>query len=226
MAAYGTTHLVMLGVFVGGVVGVVLLGRARRGRGPGDPVTRTYAVLVPIAPVIVLVVDVVGDFDLGVTLPLHLSDLSWIVAAVALWTQRPAWAAVTYFWGLVLTSQAIITPSLGEDFPEPRFFGFWAVHLLIVWASIYLVWGLGLRPRWREYRIALAVTLAWAVLTFGFNAVADTNYGYLQRKPSGGSALDLLGPWPVYVVAEIVIVAVVWALMAWPWEARRRHPAP
>ena len=82
------------------------------------------------------------------------------------------------------------------------------------------MWGLGLAPRWREYRIALGVTLGWAVTAFGFNLVAQTNYGYLVRKPASGSALDLLGPWPVYVAAEVAIVALVWALMTWPWVRR------
>jgi uncharacterized membrane protein YwaF len=35
--------------------------------------------------------------------------------------------------------------------------------------------------------------------------------------------LDALGPWPVYVLAETTIVIIVWALMTWPWERKRRH---
>ncbi len=40
-----------------------------------------------------------------------------------------------------------------------------------------------------------------------FNALTDTNYGYLNRKPSVSSPLDLLGPWPGYVVVEIAVIA-------------------
>lgn len=105
-----------------------------------------------------------------------------------------------------------MTPSLNEDLPHPRYFAFWALHLLIVLAAVYLVVGLRLVPRWRDYRSAVAVTLAWAAGTYLFNLVADTNYGYLMRKP-GRSLLDLLGPWPWYVVEEIAIVLAVWALM-------------
>jgi uncharacterized membrane protein YwaF len=56
-----------------------------------------------------------------------------------------------------------------------------------------------------------------------FNEVAGTNYGYLNRKPSVGTMLDLFGPWPGYVVVEIAVVAGVWALMTWPWVRARRH---
>lgn len=55
------------------------------------------------------------------------------------------------------------------------------------------------------------------------NAALGTNYGYLNRTPSAASALDLLGPWPAYVVVEVVVVAAVWALMVWPFAWR---PAP
>ena len=217
-------HLAMLGLFVVGVPAAVLLGRHDRGTG-ARRVSRALALLVLAAAVPFLVLDLATRFEVGVSLPLHLSDLAWMAAALALWT-RWRWAvALTYFWGLVLTTQAIVTPSLGEDFPDPRFFGFWALHLLVVWAALYLVWGLGLAPRWREYRIALGVTLGWAVTAFGFNLVAQTNYGYLVRKPASGSALDLLGPWPVYVAAEVAIVALVWALMTWPWVRREEAAA-
>ena len=37
------------------------------------------------------------------------------------------------------------------------------------------------------------------------------------------SLLNFLGPWPFYVLAEVVIVGAVWALMTWPWESKRRR---
>ena len=86
-----------------------------------------------------------------VTLPLHLCDLAWIAATWALWTHKPFPVALTFFWGLTLTIQGVITPALDEDLPHPRYFAFWALHLLIVWAAVYLVIGLGKVPRWRDY---------------------------------------------------------------------------
>jgi uncharacterized membrane protein YwaF len=47
----------------------------------------------------------------------------------------------------------------GPDFPDYRFLGFWSIHLLVVWAAIYLTWGRRIRPSWRSYRIAVTVTL-------------------------------------------------------------------
>jgi len=99
------------------------------------------------------------------------------------------------------------------------------MHFLIVWSAVYLSFGLGLGPGWREYRVALVVTAAWAVLVYLFNVAVDVNYGYLVRKPSSSSLLDLLGPWPAYVVASLGILLVGWALMTWPWVVASRRAA-
>src|SRR5262249_55731601 len=125
-----------------------------------------------------------------------------------------------YYWGLTLTIQGIITPSLGQQFPDLRFLGFWAMHCMVVWAALYLTFGVGVRPTWATYRLAMTVTAVWALAIYTFNVLAGTNYGYLNHKPSSASALDLLGPWPGYVAAEVAIVAVAWALLTWPWVVR------
>ncbi|WP_139983255.1 TIGR02206 family membrane protein [Nocardioides litoris] len=225
MEPWGTSHLVVLAVFVVGLPTAWLLGRAERRRGDRRW-SRALAVAIPVVHVPTQVHDVAFHFELGVSLPVNLSDLAWVAAAVALWTHHRYAVALTYFWGLVLTTQSVLTPSLGEAFPDVRFFAYWFIHLVVVWAAVFLVWGARVRPRWEDYRSTVAVTLAWAAAAYGFNAVAGTNYGYLQRKPTGGSALDLLGPWPWYVVASVVVLATVWALMTWPWERVRAQEEP
>lgn len=219
--AFSAQHYLLLAIFALGCVVVARLGRAHRGR-PSERTLRRAVALVLLGFTVPLNVALLlpGEWDLQTSLPIQLCDLAWMTAAIALWTDR-AWAiALTYFWGLTLSIQGILTPSLGESFPDLRFFGFWGQHFLIVWSAVLLAWGLGRAPGWWGYRFTIAVTAAWALLVSAFNAVAGTNYGYLDHKPVSGSVLDLLGPWPWYVVAEVAILAVVWALMTWPWEAR------
>ena len=126
---------------------------------------------------------------------------------MALWTRHWAATALVYFWGLTLTIQGIITPSLTDLFPHPQYFMFWGMHFFTVWAAVYLTFGLNVRPNWRSYRFAVATTAGWAVTVMTFNALTGTNYGYLNRKPAVGTLLDLFGPWPAYVVVEIALVA-------------------
>ncbi len=212
--AFGAQHLMLLALFLVGCVVVVTL--ARHG-GEDQKVRRTFAVAIACVTLPIQLVQLrPSDFNLATSLPVNLCDLAWVVAALALWTRQPWTVALTYYWGLTLSIQGIISPDLDQPFPEPRFFGFWGMHLLIVWAAVYLT-ASGNRPSWRGYRIALVVTAAWAVAAMVFNAGVGSNYGYLNTKPRSASALDLLGPWPVYVGVEILILAAGWALITWPW---------
>jgi hypothetical integral membrane protein (TIGR02206 family) len=220
-AAFGPSHRGALLLLVVGVVAILAFGRRHGGTLLAEQGGRAMAVAVLAVTVPLQILYFTPAYwDLEKTLPLQLCDLASFVAVYALWTRQRWAAALTYFWGLTLTSQAIITPDLASDFPNPIFILFWAMHLLVVWAAVYLVWGLGLGPSWRTYRIAVVVTAIWAVTVFTFNVVAGTNYGYLNGKPSAASALDLLGPWPWYLLAEVAIVAVFWALITLPWAAR------
>ena len=163
---------------------------------------------------------------ISASVPLRLTDLATVTAAYALWSQRHWAFALTCYWGLVLSTQALISPVLyAPDFPHYKFLAFWAIHLLVVWAAIYLTWGRGMRPQWRSYRIAVIATLLWAAVTFTFNRIAGTNYGFLNREPATATLLDVLGPWPLYILTAGVVIAMVWALMTWPWERKPRHEA-
>lgn len=227
---YGPSHLSVMALLVVGAVAVIAWGRAHRE--PAD-VTRDGRWLAGAALVFLLPLQAVAivrsGWDVDRALPLQLCDVAALLAPYALWTRRPWAVALTYYWGLTLTSQAVITPDLSRDFPDPVFILFWGMHLLIVWAALYLTWGLAIAPTWRSYATAVVVTLGWMVTVFVVNALLGSNYGYLNAKPAAASLLDYLGPWPIYLLAEIAIVSVVWALMTVPWTSRARaraQPAP
>jgi hypothetical integral membrane protein (TIGR02206 family) len=217
--AYGPSHWAVIAVFVIGAVLLVWVGRrqteqqARRlGRILGAVTALIYAAIL-----IYMLTPPTVD-----SVPLQLTDLATMVAAYALWSQKQWAYALTYYWGLVLSTQALISPALqSPDFPHYQFLAFWAIHLMVVWAAIYLTWGRGMRPDWRSFWFAVVVTLAWAVVTFTFNRLAGTNYGFINHKPSTASLLDVFGAWPWYVFTASTLIFIVWALMTWPWERMR-----
>ncbi len=220
--AFGAQHFTLLTLFLVGCVVLVTVGRRR---GDDEKFRRILAMAIPCFTVPLQLAQLrPSDFDLATSLPVNLCDIAWVVASFALWTRRPWAVALTYYWGLTLSTQGIITPDLAHGFPAWRFFGFWGLHLLIVWAAVYLT-AAGNLPSWRGYRTTLVVTAAWAVAAMMFNAAVGSNYGYLNAKPRNASALDLLGPWPLYVGTEMLILAVGWALITWPWVRARKESA-
>ncbi len=214
----------MLVVFAVGAALVVWVGRRHRspegarrfGRVAGGATLALYLVIYFVAMV---------PPTLDRSVPLRLTDLASFVAAYALWSHR-RWAyALTYYWCLTLSTQALVSPALDSpDFPDPEFLAFWAIHLVVVWAAIYLTWGIGMHPDWRSYRLAVTVTVVWVVVTFVFNSIAGTNYGFVNGKPSTPSLLDVLGPWPWYLVTVAALLLAVWAAMTWPWTRSTSEP--
>lgn len=218
---FGSQHLVMLCVAVAGLAPAVWLGRSRRDEAARRRTDRVLAVVLVVVLVPLQALDFLpGQYDVATTLPLQLCDLAAVAAVVALWTHHRWAVGLTYYWGLLLTTQGLLTPALDTAFPSVKFLGFWALHLLVVWAAVHLTWGVRLWPTWREYATTVATTLVWAGLVYLFDVATGTNYGFLIRKPDG-SLLDALGPWPVYLAQLAVVVLVLWALMTLPWSLVR-----
>jgi len=224
--AFTPQHYLLIGIFLMGAVALAFLGRARRRSGADGPFDRMFAVAIVVVTVPSQLYQLAPwDFSVGSSLPLALCDFAWLAAAWGLWTRHRVPTALVYYWGLTLSIQAVFTPALDQVFPDPRFFIFWSMHFLVVWTAVYLTFGLGLGPGWREYRVTLAVTFGWAVLAYAVDVAFGVNYGYLVHKPSSASLLDLFGPWPVYLVVSSGILLTVWALMTWPWVRTAPRPA-
>ena len=221
-SAYGVSYWAAIAVFAIGAALLVWIGR-RQTESEARRLGRILGALTAAIYGSVLIYSLIPP-SIDRSVPLRLTDLATVAAAYALWSQRHWAFALTYYWGLVLSAQALISPVLiGPDFPHYTFLAFWAIHLLVVWAAIYLTWGRGMRPTWRSYRIVVMVTVVWAAVTFAFNSIAGTNYGFLNGKPATATLLDVLGPWPLYVLTAAMLILIVWALMTWPWERTRRR---
>jgi hypothetical integral membrane protein (TIGR02206 family) len=164
-----------------------------------------------------------GEWTVEVNLPLHLTDAVTLVAVAALW--RPDWALLVelvYFWALSASLQAVLTPDLGQSYPDVLFFTYFVTHSGAVAAACLLVFGSRRVPRpgavWRVY----ALTAAFAALAALGTLLTGGNYMFLRRKPGHGSLLDLMGPWPVYIPVAAALALVMFLALA--WLARRTSP--
>ena len=154
-------------------------------------------------------------------LPLQLCDVAILVAAAALWTRRPLLAEVAYFWGLAGTVQALITPDLPQHFPSYPYFQYYIAHGGVVAAAFVLVVGLRIRPRpWSVIRVGV-LTLGYAALVGVVDAITGADYMYLRSKPPSPTLLDVLGPWPWYVLSATVIGIVLLAVLDAPFRISR-----
>ncbi len=222
----GMPHLFALLFLAVVAVGLVWCGRRLRGGQAQIWLSRAFALAIGFGQGAMQIETMLPkNWTIEYSVPLQLCDLAWMVAVYALWTRRRWAASVLYYWGLTLTTQGLITPHLDVDFPSFEFIMFFYGHGAVVLAAIYLTWGVGLRPGWNDYQRTLVATLVWGVSVFTFNILAGTNYGYLNHKPPMASALDFLGPYPLYLVSELLLATILWSLMTWAWTRRGKHQA-
>jgi hypothetical integral membrane protein (TIGR02206 family) len=157
-----------------------------------------------------------------VGLPLHLCDISLILAFVGLLTRRVAVVEPLYFYALAGTIPALLTPELDEGFPSFRFFIYFLPHGLTVLSMLVLVFGFRLKPRpgawWRAFVLLNAIALS----VTGVNLWLDTNFLYLRAKPQDPTPFDWFGPWPFYILTLEVVFLATFFLLDLPLRRLRR----
>jgi hypothetical integral membrane protein (TIGR02206 family) len=163
-----------------------------------------------------------GWLDFPENLPLELCDATLIVTVAALTTLNPLCFDLAWYGALAGTTMALLTPDLWEPFPSFSTVQFFIAHGLVVVAVLYLVWSRRMRPRPGSVWRAMLGLNIFAALVGGFNFLFDTNYMYLRAKPQNPSLLDLLGPWPWYIVAGELLALVLLSLLYLPFRARER----
>ena len=157
-------------------------------------------------------------------LPLQLCDVVAFVAAAALWFQRPLLVELTYFWGLAGTANGLVSPDVPDHFPSYLFVQYFIAHGAIVAAALFLVVGMRITPRHGAVARVLVFTLALVVLDAGANLVTGGNYMYLRHTPAVANLLDLMGPWPWYIVSAACLAVVLFVALDLPFALRRKPP--
>jgi hypothetical integral membrane protein (TIGR02206 family) len=167
-----------------------------------------------------------GTYNAKYTLPLQLTDAVSATAIIALLTRRRLAVELLYFWSLSATLQALLTPDLAQNFPNIYYFTYFGYHIGALVAALMLTFGLALYPRPRAALRAFAVTLAWAAVAAIGDLITGGNYMYLRAKPIHNSLLNLMGPWPWYIVATAGLgLAMLLALQLIADTVRRHDPA-
>ena len=205
------------------VLTLAFVWRARSAPGSKgtEAIRRTLAVLLFLTyPVKLLGFHLAGYAP---PLPMHVCDWAAYSAAMAL-TFRKVWLAeIAYFWGVGATLQGLVTPAIDYGFPHPVWFTSVHLHLTVVLAAFFLVFGLRMTPGpWGKWRAlgALHIYLAAAWLA---NMATGHNYGFLRAKPPTGSLFDVLPPEPWHIFALEPVAILVFLLLDIPfWRLRRR----
>jgi hypothetical integral membrane protein (TIGR02206 family) len=162
-----------------------------------------------------------GLWSARVNLPFQLSDAVTLVSVLALWRPRPLLVELVFYWGFAATLQALATPDLQQPYPDILYFTYFTTHGGALAAACLLVLGERRLPRAGSALRAFAVTAGFAAVAAVVTLATGGNYLFLRRKPAGGSLLDAMGPWPVYIAAAGALGLALFLAL----EAVARHYA-
>ncbi|NTV91554.1 MAG: TIGR02206 family membrane protein [Clostridiales bacterium] len=171
-----------------------------------------------------------GQWSLEITLPLQLCDLSIFLTVIVLFMNgehgtkpRQYIFELLYFWGLGGATQALLTPDMGYfDFPHFIYYQFFLSHGLIIITALYMVLVEKFRPSLKSVVRVLIITNLYAAIMLPFNLMTGGNYLFLRYKPAGGSILDMLGPWPWYILSLEGVAVILYLLLYLPFAFAKK----
>jgi hypothetical integral membrane protein (TIGR02206 family) len=155
-------------------------------------------------------------------LPLHLCDITGILAGILLINRSYRLYEITYFWAMGGTSLALVTPELENGFPHFDYYFYFFSHGMVIVGVVFATRLFGYRPTFNSIWSAFFATTVCAAAIAPVNWLLGTNFLYLCAKPHNATLFDYLGPWPWYVLsAAPVILAIFFVCYSPFWIAER-----
>jgi len=203
-----------IGAIMGLLLGIILLFlTTRKWLNPPKhigQIERLFAVTLLIMEVLYHMWLVQTDrWNLSGSLPLELCSISLVLTIILLWTGNKHVYDVVFYAGIGGALQAIATPVLDLSFPHFRYFHFFYTHIGIIITALYFTWVKGYRPTFKGVLKTMVVLNVLFPLIFAVNVLVDGNYMFLRTKPSNGSLLDFLGPYPWYILSLEIVTFLI-----------------
>jgi hypothetical integral membrane protein (TIGR02206 family) len=229
--AFGFSHLAALFILLVSCIGIVIWLRKIKNEKVEFIFCIIVGALTYVQEITRIIWHVnIGDFFWGEHLPLHLCGLGIILGPVMLvlnkkYSLKYRLYELIYFWGFGGAIQALLTPDLNWEFPHFGYLQYFISHSLIIIACVYMTFVVGYRPTWKSIVKVLIVTNIYLVFIILVNILTTPNlalicskggsiwerlenlrhtsgnYLFICRKPANPSLIDLLGPWPWYILS-------------------------
>lgn len=224
---FSTQHLIAIGLII--LTGVILIVSQRgAGEKSRNIVRYTLAILLVVNESTWQLWNLyTGQWSIQTMLPFHLcSALVWLSAYMLVTRNRTIYE-FAYLIGIAGALQAILTPDLGQyAFPHYRYFQVFISHGIIIIAALYMTLVEGYRPTWQSVKKVAIYGNIYLAAVFILNLLIGSNYLFVAHKPETASLLDMLPPWPIYILVIEVLAAVFILLFYAPfaimdWKKKR-----
>jgi len=221
---FSISHLSALFVLVMIFLGFVLLTRKKSISEKQDKFLRIFLGSAMIVQEISLNIFRVqtGIWSLAESLPFHLCSFSIILGSLLYFTKSKFLFDILYYWAAGALV-ALFTPDLTTtDFPAFRYYQFFLSHGLIVFSVIYFMSIHHYKPGNGSLKRTLIFTHALVPFIAIINYLTGGNYFFIAYTPKTASPIDLLGPWPYYLIGLEIILVSVFSMMYLPFYIKSK----
>ncbi len=165
-----------------------------------------------------------GQWSAQYLLPLNVcSLLIWLTGFMLIFKNQTIYE-FAYFLGIGGAIQYLATPDLGiYGFPHFRFFQTFTSHGLLVTCAIYMTVVEGFRPTWKSMLRVIVIANIYMVAIFFLNRAIGSDYLFVNGKPATASILDLLPPWPIYILYMELLGVVTFLLLYLPFFVKDKR---
>jgi hypothetical integral membrane protein (TIGR02206 family) len=97
---------------------------------------------------------------------------------------------------------------------------------MMLTSGIYMTTVEGFRPTWKSMLRVIVISNIYMVIIFFFNNAIGSNYLMVNGKPPVASIIDLMPPWPWYLI-HVEIIGILTCLILYlpfvikDWKANR-----
>jgi hypothetical integral membrane protein (TIGR02206 family) len=157
-----------------------------------------------------------GTWNTREFLPFQLCSIAGILTMLALLTKNHKLIQILLFIGIVPSFLAVVTPELHHGYPHFRFWQFFIHHLVLSWASLYLVITSKITVTFKTTIEAYIYLLCYAaIMGFFLNPLFNANFLFLARIPTANTPLSLLGGGFWYYFNLCLVGLLVFILIYW-----------
>ena len=149
-------------------------------------------------------------------LSLHLCSISAILGVYLIFfNQNRTLYGIWFFWALQGAFQALLSPTVTVGIGYFKYWQFFTHHVLLVILPVTFIYFNNWIPKFKDVIRSYIWLIIVSIPVIIFNTFVGTGYMFVSlshdARPTTGSPLDWLGPYPFYI---IVLFAFAFALLA------------
>lgn len=154
-------------------------------------------------------------------IPLNMCNYTMVLAGIMMITRDKRIFPLVYFWSIGVPL-ALATPDVFYTFPNPQNISFFITHFYIYFSVFYGFKYFGFKINFEGLKKAFIYLNVIIVILFFLNLLIGSNYMYL-RSPAPKSPMEILGPWPYYIIGLEITMIILFALMYFPHRNSKKQ---